>query len=321
MQQQPNHHFWCFFLYQLQLAEQDADSVPRAIQDWRFRGSQQLEQQQQYQVYWHLIARQEQQQLHRVRLDCRANTDRSSLSTGALAGIIVAVVVGLLLLLFLILFFCCRRRIKDSIAHRRLKKDRKKNRANLDLYEDTGGMAMSNARNGGVSLRDHEGAAAISPFLAPGPDASRPSMQSDTNMYGAGGYHAPSHYSSQPNFADGAAAGAWPQAATMSSSGSSQGYHEPMYSASSSSSYHEPMYGGGARAAPTKAQLAMSNPDEVLRDPTQPQMYAPPGGFRRHEDAGSFGAPPAPEVEDLPPTYNPQWEQSSQSSRPEKGPL
>jgi len=69
----------------------------------------------------------------------------------------------------------------------------------------------------------------------------------------------------------------------------------------------------------TKAQMAASlsaqNPD---RNPgssnyfgRQPPPQAPPGGFRLHEDAGRVDDE-APEMEELPPMYRPEWEAESQ---------
>lgn len=73
---------------------------------------------------------------------------------------------------------------------------------------------------------------------------------------------------------------------------------------------------GGRQAAalPPKSGLALAtlNPDparQSFQSQHQPPLEAPAGGFRRHEDAGSLTptSQDALVVEDLPPTYNPEW--------------
>ncbi|WOO83517.1 uncharacterized protein LOC62_05G007035 [Vanrija pseudolonga] len=72
--------------------------------------------------------------------------------------------------------------------------------------------------------------------------------------------------------------------------------------------------GRQAAALPPKSALALAalNPDPVrqsFQSEHQPPLEAPPGGFRRHEDAGSLTptSQDALVMEDLPPTYDPDW--------------
>lgn len=81
-----------------------------------------------------------------------------------------------------------------------------------------------------------------------------------------------------------------------------------------------------AGLAKQREAMGLSNPDQPggsdsgsgsaqLFDAEQPRQSAPTGGFRQHQDVGELLPTPQEDVEDLPPTYNPEWQDRKQQQQ------
>jgi len=241
-----------------------------------------------------------------------ANNGR--LTPGAIVGIVIGAIAGFLLLQALIIWFCCRRQIREYREQRRQKRLRMGSGGDVDLYEGDfgghnqlpgGGMSMVNGRR--VSRSDHDGAGTISPYLlTASPGEARSSMHTlDTHdLYAP---HAP--FSAQgPN-----------SPRTSNSSAPSSPFNPSVPLTNNDSAPPSPValtnQNTGTTSTvprlPSKLQLAMANPDNAMFEDAQPRHTAPAGGFRRHEDAGRLPGHEEPDVEELPPNYNPDWERDS----------
>lgn len=247
----------------------------------------------------------------------------TALTPGAIAGIVVGVIGGVLILQALIVWFCCRRQLNTFLENRK-KKNAKRMSGGIDLYErhpgSDGGLLGSNSsmrsNSGRVSRGyDDELGTTISPFMG-GTTGSRGSSAWDGQRQSS---HMDSESSPRISTASGTTAGfagwgALPPGAASSEHGSER-LPPSAYPPPSGAQHNRTASGGStpgtASRLPSKLQLALANPDNrnVFHD-GQPSPNTPVGGFRRHEDAGPLGShppPPPEEVEDLPPTYNPQW--------------
>lgn len=220
----------------------------------------------------------------------------ADLSGGAIAGIVVAVVVVVLIFQVVFLWFCCRRQIRAFLANRKQEKERERN-PEVDLFE-TGGTNMTslsgrNTRTVGgpitVNPFDDPSATTISPFTG---GSECPSPISPVGSTSRSPF-SPVHPTQHSYF--------------LTSQGSSSGgsrVEEDSERSVVASAGEEPV-------RPTlKAQLTATNPDDGSLAPLYvdglPPPVAPRGGFRRHQDAGRINV--EPEVEDLPPNYDPEWE-------------
>lgn len=240
------------------------------------------------------------------------STEKSSLSTGTIAGIAIGSAAGVIIVVALLLWLCCRRNIREMKENHQAKRKGR----NVDLYEG-GGMRYTDSPEGhtlgSFNRNDQVPQTPISPFMGGGQDFSQPPRQS---TFGAG-TSSSSGWDSSTYPASGSHGHLGPGSYGHSSFALS---HNTADTRSVSGSDAPTAYSGGSSSTtrqllPTKAQMAAQNPDvsRLLEDPQQPRSTAPAGGFRRHEDAGALTrADPAeePEVEDLPPTYNPDWEQN-----------
>lgn len=240
------------------------------------------------------------------------STEKSSLSTGTIAGIAIGAAAGVIIVVALLLWLCCRRNIREMKENHQAKRKGR----NVDLYEG-GGMRYTDSPEGhtlgSFNRNDQVPQTPISPFMGGGQDFSQPPRQS---TFGAG-TSSSSGWDSSTYPASGSHGHLGPGSYGHSSFALS---HNTADTRSVSGSDAPTAYSGGSSSTtrqllPTKAQMAAQNPDvsRLLEDPQQPRSTAPAGGFRRHEDAGALTrADPAeePEVEDLPPTYNPDWEQN-----------
>lgn len=248
----------------------------------------------------------------------------AALTPGAIAGIVVGVICAVLILQALILWFCCRRQLTTFLANRKQKKARRSS-GGIDLYEGHpgndgllgSGQSMRNQPHRVTSrgYHDDELGTTISPFMGGTTIGSRGSSNFDAGRQS-------SHMDSSEAYGDS------PRISLASGNALGNGWSPNPGSELSHppSSYPPPPPGGQhvtnssgsssqAPRLPSKLQLAMANPDNhAMFADGQPSPNTPQGGFRRHEDAGPLGPTTnrGEEVEDLPPTYNPQWETNSQ---------
>lgn len=226
----------------------------------------------------------------------------TGLTPGAIAGLVVGVIVGVLILQALILWFCCRRQVNNYLSNRRARQERKAGGVGtVDLYEHRPGDIDGNFM--ALPRRDED--ATISPFLG-GTSGDRSSGWGSQHSL-----HSPStlpldprtSYASNSTNSTHLPPGAFQSQAYPSRT---SGYPPPAGSAGHGVG---PGVGiGNSSRLPTKLQLAMANPDNETLASDGPPSAAPSGGFRRHEDAGRVNSTTTTHVEDLPPTYNPQWD-------------
>lgn len=245
----------------------------------------------------------------------------TALTPGAIAGIVVGVIGAVLILQALILWFCCRKQV-DAFLDNRKKKNARRSSGGIDLYERHPGTGSDGLLGSGSSMRsnpsrvsrvyDDELGSTISPFMG-GTEGSRSSGWTHNRQ----STHMDSEASPRISTVSGTMAGLpgsnnLPPGTAPSDHGSDlvppSVYPPTQHNRTGSN--------GSSQASmsrlPMKMQLALANPDNrTLYHDGQPSPNTPVGGFRRHEDAGPLGHqtehPPPEEVEDLPPTYNPQW--------------
>lgn len=205
----------------------------------------------------------------------------TALTAGAIAGIVVGVILAVLILQAILVWFCCRRQIRNLLANRKARKNR----------NSTGGVDLYERRTSEPMVRRDE-ADTISPFMG-GSAAweSQHSLQHSLNSHSANG-------------GNGMGSGTYSAGHSPHTS-----HYYPPPSSSGASTFG---VGTGSSRLPSKLQMAMQNPDNEFVESEGPPATAPAGGYRRHEDAGPILPPPQaeaaqPPVEDLPPTYNPQW--------------
>ncbi|KAL1406008.1 hypothetical protein Q8F55_007691 [Vanrija albida] len=264
----------------------------------------------------------------------------AGLSTGSIVGIVIGVVVAVCLLQLVILWCCCRRRVSEHMASRRAQRERARQTktGDVDLLDRRGSNYPADTTGGwGQRWRDDEAASNISPFIG-GPNRNSNltshGWERSTTGHSLHDPFNPPHRdssSARPSFTDGRESSDTPLNLPP---GAAYGGHaaDTAYAGRGTESTHdgrgnESAYGGyaaasasssnGRQAPPLPAKsglglgLATANPD-AERNPfesQQPPLEAPPGGFRRHEDAGTLTptSQDALVMEDLPPTYNPDW--------------
>lgn len=238
----------------------------------------------------------------------------ADLSGGAIAGIVVAVVVVVLILQAILLWFCCRRQLSTFLDNRRQQRERRRN-PDVDLFETNGtNMTSLSSRTGRHSQAAGPGAtnpfddqtATVSPFVGgsecPSPISpiSPGGLNSSSGLlHSSSGLHSPGGLSPVGPFSP---VNPTNHSYFLTTQGSNSGSADSERSIGASA--------GASIRAPSKAQLAATNPDDGMLSPLYadlPPPSAPRGGFRRHQDAGRVNVP-EPEVEDLPPNYNPEWE-------------
>lgn len=221
----------------------------------------------------------------------------ADLSGGAIAGIVVAVVVVVLIIQAILLWFCCRRQLATYLENRKQQRERRRN-PDVDLFETNGTNMTSlsgHTRNPGSSGTNpfEDQAATVSPFVG-GSECPSPISPVGTSPIGTSvpsGPFSPLYPTQQSYFLT----------SQGSSSSSRVDDSERSIGASAGSE--------STRAPSSKAQMAATNPDDGMLSPLYadlPPPSAPRGGFRRHQDAGRVRV--EPEVEDLPPNYDPEWE-------------
>lgn len=218
----------------------------------------------------------------------------ADLSGGAIAGIVVAVVVVVLIIQAILVWFCCRRQLSTYLENRRQQRERRLN-PEVDLFEANGTNMSSlghtrNQGSGGSNPFDDQ-VATVSPFVGGSecPSPISPVGTSNINSHSHLSPISPAHPTYQSYF--------------LTSAGSSSSVADESERSIVASA------GGESARAPSKAQMSATNPDDGVLSPLYtdlPSPAAPRGGFRRHQDAGRVRV--EPEVEDLPPNYDPEWE-------------
>lgn len=219
----------------------------------------------------------------------------ADLSGGAIAGIVVAVVVVVLIIQAILLWFCCRRQLSTYLENRKQQRERRRN-PHVDLFEANGTNMTSLGRHtrlpgsGGSNPFDDQ-VATVSPFVG-GSDCPSPISPVGTSSHNHSHLTpvSPVHPTYQSYF--------------LTSAGSSSSVADE-----SERSIVASAGGESSTRAPSKAQMAATNPDDGMLSPLYadlPPPSAPRGGFRRHQDAGRVNV--QPEVEDLPPNYDSEWE-------------
>ncbi|KAL7421420.1 hypothetical protein Q5752_004306 [Cryptotrichosporon argae] len=259
----------------------------------------------------------------------------AGLSTGAIIGVVVGVVVVVVALQAALIWFCCRRQVATFLADRRRRRSRdadsaldKRNELDLVSSRGTGAgagggravyaLAPSTSR---ASLSHSitsapEESSTISPFLDPetmrrNSDFGSPLMgPGHWDGYGSGQDTLPTPGGNTPTPAPGPSRPppANPSKRALLAANPDDGvlpYFAGDHATSTwSSSASDPHLRGAAPA---------THADDADLGTRLPPLEAPRGGFRRHEDAGPVARPRAPadaepEVEDLPPNYDPEWE-------------
>ncbi|KAK4684281.1 hypothetical protein P7C73_g5909, partial [Tremellales sp. Uapishka_1] len=229
----------------------------------------------------------------------------SGIAANSIAGIVVGVVILVLILQAFILWFCCRRQIAALIATRKENKargGRATQAGAVDLAEHDGVSLAPGWISREGSVRDPQrisfGAeSSISPFWDPAPPFSREHSDSSTSSPRISQVGSESRLSLATPLDAFASAPPTPTSSrplgSMSKSQLVASMSGPGSSASGSEAYHSRL----------------------------PPMEAPSGGFRRHQDAGPLEARPREgderevEVEELPPLYSDDWENSSARER------
>lgn len=233
------------------------------------------------------------------------------LSTAAIVGIVVAAVVSVLALQIALMYFCFRRQLAALISHRRDLRERKIKSGDVDLISTTNGRSRSDTslvgsgRPGDSTARHstvrslvgtYEAESEVSPFWDDGPPATGSPSRPHSGTFDT----PPSETELEPP----------PRLHLRNQSISSTPSDSPSLSASGFSP-SAPLVGVPTASSSrpvvslSKAQMAALIPDASPSSPRRsrgPPQDAPPGGFRRHQDAGRLD-----DVEELPPLYRPEW--------------
>jgi hypothetical protein len=273
----------------------------------------------------------------------------NSLSGASIAGIAVGAIVVVLILQGAVFYFCCRRQFAALLSHKRQMKERQVKPGNVDLIsthhnqtldesmlspDELGGtghrgttLTTSRTRQSGLDYEeDGYDMQSVSPFWDNNAIPS-PTTTHNNNIYRGPFDTPPSEVELEPPLAR------WDDTIRDISSSSPNNGNSPSPSlgAFDSSdpllSRHSPNLPG----ASTSTSISSAKAAEVAAVAEQRRAATrerrvdefggrdrPSGGFRRHEDAGRVELPPGAaqgEVEDLPPLYQPEWEEDSQRRR------